>query len=527
MHSCRKSVSLDDCQQLCVRYGSRCLTLQYDFYRDNCEVYDVPSPLRVNASGAVFWRRKRSISEAGAAKNDGCVLASLSPTIGTTHMIPSLECLRQNSPQNSEAPRSSEPQSQTQGPQPIKQPPLDLKIRKVKDDSDKYTVVSNTKGTGEDKNPKIRLTRPTNDQEMLSLDPISNFAVEVLPIVPDCPVGEHARIQLIEGVQVDTNPTLMFKVEAPEQCVQSCRTSTVGGAAEVSFLDGSRLPLLCRSAQFDRKSNTCYAFHDAIDPNGYLDYKPNADILYIEKICIPDVVLPLSCDDVFRRIPQHIILGHASEILSVSSEQECVLQCIRSKSIRKTECHSVLHYPDFAAYNCILNVHTRHTKSAYFMPERTLKVDYVELAACASQLSFPQGHAMTSHISHAPMNPFERNDEKPDIGAGSTISEWTEWTSCDDETSTRSRQRLCDGCKEIIQFLPCFSNNNFDLALQKFINEQKRDSEKGNEGIEHPVIAFPSKDEERPEQVEKKSVEFFGPPMNQLSPHQPHMLSSY
>ncbi|EGT59319.1 hypothetical protein CAEBREN_19527 [Caenorhabditis brenneri] len=150
------------------------------------------------------------------------------------------------------------------------------------------------------------------------------------------------------------------------------------------YADASRLPLLCRSAHFNKATKQCSVYSDAINPNGYLEYKPNQNVIYIEKICIPDTVLPMSCDDVFRRIPQHILLGHASEVISVASENECVLECIKAKTMRAVPCHSILHYPDFASLNCILNVHTRHTKNQYFTPELAYKVDYVELGSCVT-----------------------------------------------------------------------------------------------------------------------------------------------
>ncbi|CAP35210.4 Protein CBG17597 [Caenorhabditis briggsae] len=246
-------------------------------------------------------------------------------------------------------------------------------------------------------------------------------------------------------------------------------------------------------AHFNRQTRQCSVYSDAINPNGYLEYKPNQNVIYIEKICIPDTVLPMSCDDVFRRIPQHILLGHASEVISVASENECVLECIKAKTMRSVACHSVLHYPDFASLNCILNVHTRHTKNQYFTPELAYKVDYVELGSCVTSSALDSQH-----------------------GIGSVTSEWSEWTHCDEQTSTTSRQR----------FMPCFSANNFDVALQKFIKEQQEKEAIGNEVVKSreieaekkllqqldanpTVLEFPQK---AMNENNKNSVEFFGPP---------------
>ncbi|CAB3400680.1 unnamed protein product [Caenorhabditis bovis] len=326
-----------------------------------------------------------------------------------------------------------------------------------------------------------------------SIKPHKNLVVEVLPIVPDCPINEHSRIQVIDGVQVDRDDSIGFQVSQAEQCAQSCRMSM--------YPDGSRLPLLCRSAQFDRNNQKCSLFSDSINPNGFLEYQPNQHVIYMEKICIPDNVLPITCDDVFRRIPQHILLGHATDVISVSSEQECILECIKSKTMRSKTCHSILHYPDFPSLNCILNVHTRHTKQQYFIPELSFKVDYVEIAKCVTETAI--------------------GADSESIGVGSVLSEWSEWSTCDDETSTRSRQRHCNGCKEMIQFMPCFSNNKFDVALQQFILEQQnkemlKESElspQEDAANVQQVIKFPQNTATLSNSmVSNKSVEFFGPP---------------
>ncbi|CAI2356470.1 unnamed protein product [Caenorhabditis sp. 36 PRJEB53466] len=364
----------------------------------------------------------------------------------------------------------------------------------------KFEIVSNTiGGAGEEKKEERRVvtaeSRDNSNQQQFD-NTLRNFAVEVLPVVPDCPIGEHSRIQVIEGVEVAREATITFTVVILEQCVQACRLSTNS--------DGSRLPLLCRSAHFNRATRACSVYSDAINPNGYLEYKPNQNVIYIEKICIP---------------------GHATEVISVSSENECVLECIKSKTMRSVACHSILHYPDFSSFNCILNVHTRHTKNQFFTPELAYKVDYVELGSCV----YNSAAGQIASKAMIPPNPFDKpvlSDGQKRVG--SVTSEWSEWTQCNEDTSSRSRQRVCNGCNEIIQFMPCFSTNNFDQALQKFIKEQQEkeamvDAVMKSREIEAErkllqqldsaptVIEFPQKAINN-EQTPKNSVEFFGPP---------------
>uniref|UniRef100_A0A1I7U140 Apple domain-containing protein n=1 Tax=Caenorhabditis tropicalis TaxID=1561998 RepID=A0A1I7U140_9PELO len=218
-------------------------------------------------------------------------------------------------------------------------------------------------------------------------------------------------------------------------------------------------------------------------------------------------------------------VGHASEVISVASENECVLECIKAKTLRSVACHSVLHYPDFASLNCILNVHTRHTKNQYFTPELAYKVDYVELGSCVTNAAAGQ----IASRAMIPPNPFnEPVETEGQTGVGSVTSEWSEWTHCDEQTSTSSRQRVCKGCNEIIQFMPCFSANNFDVALQKFIKEQQQKESMVDEASKSrmieaekkllqqldanpTVLEFPQKIGNAAE-VPKNSVEFFGPP---------------
>ncbi|VDM81400.1 unnamed protein product, partial [Strongylus vulgaris] len=231
---------------------------------------------------------------------------------------------------------------------------------------------------------------------------------------------------------------------------------------------------------YNRQTSKCSAYPDALNPNGYLEYKPNVDILYIEKVCISDLVLPLSCDEIFRRIPQHVLfgavlskrsrphedqdfmplfislskfLGHASEIVTAASEEECIRECILAKVKRNIQCRSLLHYSDVPSSNCILNVQTRLTRPEYFVPELDEKVDYVQIPECAKKLG---------GLSN---------------GVGSVESEWTEWTSCDQKTSIRRRERLCTDCLERVQMQPCFSNENFSNALGTFIEEQQEPAE--------------------------------------------------
>ncbi|CAI5455477.1 unnamed protein product [Caenorhabditis angaria] len=456
----KSPLSLEECQNLCVNLQGKCQNIQYYYYRNFCEIFDIPSPLEVNQTAVSPEKIRKRETGATRVENEkkDCSTASLSPAIGTSYLIPRWDCL------------------------------TELQLEGIQKNED--TAVQNTVRSEGIRNRQIE-------------DVAQNLAVEILPVIPDCPSGEYSRIQIIDGVEIDRAATVKFAVPTPELCFQACRIST--------YPDGSRLPLLCRSAHFDRIGRHCSVYSDALNPNGYLDYKPNQNAIYAEKICIPDSSLPTSCDNVFRRIPQHILLGQASEIISVTSEQECVLKCIESTIIK---CQSILHYPDFPLLNCILNVHTRNTKN------------YVEVGTCTKR-------QLVSSRVIIPPNPFEKSvalqPQQVQVQQNSITSnditslttEWSEWTKCSQDSSSRSRERFCNGCKEIIQVMPCFSNNNFDKALQEFVKEQQvKESETSiravpaqsalpvsSETTPTPVIKFLNQNDEK-----KKSVEFFGPP---------------
>ncbi|KAE9415361.1 hypothetical protein Angca_006838, partial [Angiostrongylus cantonensis] len=380
----RSLPSLSQCQELCLS-TPLCRNAQYDLYRSLCELFKTPALLasgwnRTHGLETTSYREEQSIERLGPKYK--CAPA-LQPSIGTVYLVLREDCYEES--KQTTYTRNMAPRQLDSAEEKIQPPPR---------------------------------------------DPFSSFAVEVLPIVPDCPLGEKARVQIIDGVEVvsvSATP-VSFNVESPRKCVHACLTST--------FPDASRLPLLCRSAHFNRVSNKCSIYSDAINPNGYLQYKPNSNVLYMEKLCISGrindqrfhVILPLSCDEAFRRIPQHILLGHASEILTSISEEECIRECILAKVNRGIECQSLLHYPDQPVSNCILNIHSRRTRPGFFIPELEKKVDYVQVPECAKRL-----------VEGLPP------------GVGIVESEWSEWTACDLQTSTRRRDRLCSDCVERVQ----------------------------------------------------------------------------
>ncbi|CAJ0610170.1 unnamed protein product [Cylicocyclus nassatus] len=466
--------SVNECEEFCLTLPKVCRTAQFDAGGKTCEIFSSP-PLIGLAPIQSGRRHYRDVQSHYTIEK--CAPA-LQPSVGSIYLIPKEECFGK-----SEKPNDSN--------SPV--------IGNV--------IPSEEKSFGGEFG--LQLKPPRN--------PLSAIPVEILPIVPDCPIGEKARVQVIDGVEVVSSASVTFTTNTPETCVHACMTS--------SYPDATRLPLLCRSAQYDRQSSKCFLYPDAVNPNGYLEYKPNVDVLYTEKICISDLLLPISCDEIFRRIPQHILFGHASEIVTATSEEECIRECIQAKVKRNIECHSLLHYADVPISNCILNVQTRLTRPEYFVPELDDKVDYVQLPECAKKTG--QGHASAVNGRSRSMIVDNKGIEKKSWGlphgVGSVESEWSEWTNCDQKTSVRRRERLCSDCLEKVQTQPCFSNEGFENAINTFIEEQNdtpdttQTMEVNGESPKANVIPFPLSTV-LSENNATTELEFFGPPFDNRSP---------
>lgn len=56
---------------------------------------------------------------------------------------------------------------------------------------------------------------------------------------------------------------------------------------KLQYLDGNRFTRPCVGATFDRSTGRCTIMDDAITPNGQLQYTPERETVYFEKICIP------------------------------------------------------------------------------------------------------------------------------------------------------------------------------------------------------------------------------------------------
>uniref|UniRef100_A0A915N0T3 Apple domain-containing protein n=1 Tax=Meloidogyne javanica TaxID=6303 RepID=A0A915N0T3_MELJA len=147
----------------------------------------------------------------------------------------------------------------------------------------------------------------------------------------DCQEGHKAYIQLIDGISLIGQLPLLLAVqlESADICLQVCRQN--------KNLDGFVLSNSCRSATFHRQSGRCELLNDSISPNGPLQYIPNPDSLYFEKLCIPKSDLISNCEDVIHRIPQHYLDSRKKQsdgaAVNAQNQLECIRQCIGAKAL--------------------------------------------------------------------------------------------------------------------------------------------------------------------------------------------------
>ncbi|KIH55292.1 hypothetical protein ANCDUO_14556 [Ancylostoma duodenale] len=130
---------------------------------------------RVNLRDCIVWRRlSRNVDS--PSKPVGKCAPALQPSIGTIYLVPRQECF--------EEPK----QTSYVGDGNV------VPIEAVLENFQEKIL-----GAGLDRSQIIQ----QQQQPKPPRDPFSTIPVEVvLPIVPDCPLGEKARVQIIDGVEV-------------------------------------------------------------------------------------------------------------------------------------------------------------------------------------------------------------------------------------------------------------------------------------------------------------------------------------
>ncbi|VDK29518.1 unnamed protein product [Gongylonema pulchrum] len=131
----------------------------------------------------------------------------------------------------------------------------------------------------------------------------------------DCLPNFSSLIEVIDGIQVVAEALAAFQTHTVENMV--CPSTLV---------DGSALPSACRSAHYERTRKRCFLYGTSITPAGIAQYIPNEDGIYFEKLC----EIQMKCNEMMRRVPQYVLVGHATAVVDAPSHSQCVEACLRS-----------------------------------------------------------------------------------------------------------------------------------------------------------------------------------------------------
>uniref|UniRef100_A0A8R1XZL7 Apple domain-containing protein n=1 Tax=Onchocerca volvulus TaxID=6282 RepID=A0A8R1XZL7_ONCVO len=234
----------------------------------------------------------------------------------------------------------------------------------------------------------IKLYGSTSYYSSRKNEPQNEFRnIAMLSNPEDCLAGFSVYIEAIDGIQVIDEGMATFQTRTPKICLHKCMKNTLN--------NGSLLPTNCRSVQYDRITKRCILFNTSITPIGNAYYTPNENTVYFEKICISDMVRR-KCEIVLRRIPQYILVGHATAAINASSHNYCIEMCLRSLEMLAFTCRSAIYFYEYSKSNCILNKDSAQTRPEYFTNEREQKVDYIEMDECHST----RGHSLNNLINN-------------------------------------------------------------------------------------------------------------------------------
>ncbi|VDO26342.1 unnamed protein product [Onchocerca flexuosa] len=143
----------------------------------------------------------------------------------------------------------------------------------------------------------------------------------------------------------------------------------------------------CTSFEYDAIQMRCLLkeSNGSIMDDSMLPLKTVHNIALFQQLCLPE---EQACPApyTFDRLPGHVLMGIAKEVLQVGSVEECLSMCLTAKREIKIDCRSAMYYYDTG--ECILNDENRVT-SADMITNDTLdmRVDYFENSCFDMQCS--------------------------------------------------------------------------------------------------------------------------------------------
>uniref|UniRef100_A0A0N5C5W7 Apple domain-containing protein n=1 Tax=Strongyloides papillosus TaxID=174720 RepID=A0A0N5C5W7_STREA len=478
------NVSLEDCHTTCINKTPSCLTLQYDSYKKTCQVFNTPSPfdqttgkLGVKSIKNGLFRAKRQVNsnsvgastDQSPSQTSGVCEITMLPSIGYSFIVFDQECYKMQIEFTSEVNTQLQVVKTPKNNTNVKKPKKAMGVGFVEETFNGMDN-NNNEDNKDDTPPNPFITETTsllnNDiQNSFNTFTRTNFIssdykngnVKVLPVMLDCPDGSRAKIIITDGIEiVSQQPMISLHLADGEKCLYTCRIN--------SELEGRRFQRQCRSATYDKLRSICYIYDDLLIPTGSFDYNPNRQSIYFEKVCIPESEVSVGCDEGMIKLPQHVIIGHATEVIDAPNQVACIRSCIQSLPKYGFKCASVMYFYEFNKFNCILNKDTRHTKGPFFRQELKQKVDYIELSKC--MLKENTKIALSNDDYKYAVEDTVYDEE-----------EWGMWSTCDTSmTKTRTRVK-CTSCIVKSETIPCIKG---EKDFNKFVDMYDDDKDKSN-----------------------------------------------
>ncbi|EFO25116.2 hypothetical protein LOAG_03371 [Loa loa] len=134
----------------------------------------------------------------------------------------------------------------------------------------------------------------------------------------------------------------------------------------------------CTSFEYDAMQLRCLLKEGSgsIMNDSMLPLKTVRNVALFQQLCLPEEQICPS-PYTFERLPGHILMGVAKEVIQVRSVEECLSMCLTAKKEIEIDCRSTMYYYDTG--ECILNDENRATSADMITNDTmNMRVDYFE-----------------------------------------------------------------------------------------------------------------------------------------------------
>ncbi|KAK6109991.1 PAN domain family protein [Brugia pahangi] len=135
----------------------------------------------------------------------------------------------------------------------------------------------------------------------------------------------------------------------------------------------------CTSFEYDAIQLICVLKEGSgnmMSDGSLLPLKTIRNISLFQQFCLSEEYICPS-PYIFERLPRHVLIGIAKEVMQAGSIEECLNMCLAAKMTIEIECRSVMYYYDTG--ECILNDENRATSISMITNDTMdMRVDYFE-----------------------------------------------------------------------------------------------------------------------------------------------------